>query len=234
MVQTDLQAALKHKYRLPSGTPVVSVTAISGLLDIGGKSSAFAGAAVKLTKQGVDYRAEWRAKAERGTRVHTYCEAFLRGEPAEVAEGDGGFVDALEKWMVAERPVMRAQECIVLSDTGYGGRLDLLATINGEEWLIDVKGGKPYPIEHTLQLAAYRYADGVAIYDEAGALKSIDSPPLRRIERAGCLYLREDGTYSMTPYPADHDAFLTFRQLLDAHRWATSDAMKALEKEARK
>ena len=47
---TDLELALnKHKYRL-DGVDLVNVTAISGLLD-DGKSGAFAGAAVKLTKE---------------------------------------------------------------------------------------------------------------------------------------------------------------------------------------
>ena len=52
---SDRELAEKHKYRLPNGDLAVNVTAISGLMDLG-KSSAFAGAAVKLTKAGEDYK----------------------------------------------------------------------------------------------------------------------------------------------------------------------------------
>jgi hypothetical protein len=209
------------------------VTAISGLLDID-KSGAFAGAAVKLTKAGEDYRAVWRAKAERGTRIHQHCESWLRGEAVEATDDEQPYLDALEKWMLTDAPVLLMSEGIVLSECGYGGRFDIIAAVGARTALIDVKTGSQYPVEHTLQLAAYRYADGIARYDAEGELDRVEPNVLRCIDWTGCLYLNGDGTYALIEYPADHDAFLTFRQLLDAHRWATSPTMKALTKEARK
>jgi hypothetical protein len=220
MPKSDYDAALAHKYRLADGTTVPSVTTISGLLDIDGKSSAFAGAAVKLTKAGEDYRAIWRAKAQRGTRIHEHCEAFLRGEPIEQLEGDKGFVDALEKWMVTEKPKVIESEFIVLSEKGYGGRGDLICEIHGVMGLWDLKSGRKSPIEHRLQLSMYRYADGVARYDAAGALQSIDSAPLRRVRETGCIHVNEDGTYEMVPYDTDHDTFLAATSLLWVYNWA--------------
>ncbi len=226
---TDLQLANKHKYRLPNGDIAINVTAISGLMD-DGKSGAFAGAAVKLTKAGENYRAVWSAKANRGTRVHGHLESFLRGEDIDQQEDEKGFVDALEAFILDHQPTVIAQEEIVLSNRGYGGRFDLLAEIAGETALVDLKTGSAYPKEAALQLAAYRYADGIATYGEDGNLTSLY--PLPDIDWCACLYVREDGTYDLVKYPADEDAFAIFCALLEAYKWTRSDSMKALVKEA--
>src|ERR1039458_4114571 len=102
--KTDYEAALDHRYRWLDSTPLVNVTAISGCLDIDGKSSAFAGAAVKLTKAGLDHRAEWKAKSDRGTRIHAHMEAWLRGEDVEQADDEKGYLDALECLLLDHDP----------------------------------------------------------------------------------------------------------------------------------
>ena len=226
---SDLEQALAHKYRLDD-EPLVNVTAISGLLD-DGKSGAFAGAAVKLTKAGEDYRQTWKASGERGTRVHGYCEAFLKNEPIQMVPADAGFVDALELFIKDRDPQVIDLEQIVLSDEGYGGRFDVLATLDGEIALIDVKTGKPYAAEHTLQLSAYRYATGIAEYGLDGAL--IGLRPMPEIEATYCLYVHEDGTYDLTSYPADSEAWNVFLGLLDAYNWSRTDHMKAAVKASR-
>lgn len=233
---TDRDLALRHKYRLPNGELAVSVTAISGLLDIDGKSSAFAGAAVKLTREGLNYREEWKAKGERGTRIHGHCEAFLRGEEIDQLDEDAGFVDALEKFMADHDPEVIHLEEIVLSDKGYGGRFDMIVSPRtgpyaGQTLLVDLKTGRKYPVEVSMQLAAYRYADGIARYDEDGALAGVE--PLPSVDLCAGLYVAEDGNYDLTPYPADEMAYATFCALLRAHKWAHTDEMKALTKEAR-
>ena len=232
---TDFEAALKHKYRLPNGTPLVNVTAISGLMDMG-KSNAFAGAAVKLTKQGLNYREEWNAKGDRGTRVHGHCEKWLVGEDVDAEDDELGYLDAMEKFFGDHEPNMICKEEIVVSSRGYGGRFDMIVKpaqgkYEGETCLIDLKTGKQYPTEHTLQLAAYRYADGMAQFDDEGHLSHL--LPLPQIERTLALYVADDGSYQLKEYPADPDAFAQFCHLLDARNWATSDTMKQLEKEAR-
>lgn len=222
---TDLELAAKHRYRLPSGELAVNVTTISGLLD-DGKSGAMAGAAVKLTKAGADYRAEWRAKADTGTRVHSVCEAWLTGKDADVRDEDAGYVDALEKFWLDHTPAMIECEAVALSERGYGGRFDVVAILSdGRTHLLDLKSGKPYPVEHTLQLAAYRYCDGIGVYDETGMLA--DLRPMPEVDACGCLYVHEDGTYDLVPYPADLNAFTHFCALLAVHQWA-----KSVKKEA--
>jgi hypothetical protein len=237
IAKTDLALALdKHKYvTRPGGTPGVNVTAISGLLD-DGKSGAFAGSAVKLTKAGIDYRAEWKAKGERGTRVHAHCEAFLRGEAADVAEDESGFVDAVDKFMVDHDPKVLELEQVVISAVGYGGRFDMIVEMQSGEWagktgLVDLKTGKRYPVEHTLQLSAYLHSDGIAVYDEEGTLTG--TRPLPLIDFCACLYVREDGTYSLVEYPASSEAWEHFCHLVGVYNWCRTDEMKALVKAAR-
>jgi hypothetical protein len=228
---TDLDDALiKHKYRLLSGELAINVTAISGLLD-DGKAAAFAGAALKLERQGLNYREEWKAKAERGSRVHAHCEAFLKGESTEVRDDEHGFVDAVEAFLSDNTPEVVELEEITLSHHGYGGRFDMIVKIDGVCWLLDLKTGSEYPIEHTLQLSAYRYADGMAVYDDEGTLT--DVRPMPYIDKTGCLYVRDDGTYKIVEYPASKVAHDHFVSLLNVYKWTRNEEMKQLKKESR-
>lgn len=227
---SDRQLAEKHKYRLPNGEIAINVTAISGLMD-DGKSGAFAGAAMKLRDQGLNYHTVWKAKTDRGTRVHGHLESFLRGEDIDQQDDEKGYVDGLERFILEVHPTLISQEEIVLSDLGYGGRFDLLAEINDEVALIDLKTGKEYPIEHALQLSAYRFADGLATYDQDGNLTELR--PIPAIDWCACLYVHEDGTYNLERYPADAETFAIFCSLLKAYQWTRSDSMKSLVKEAK-
>jgi hypothetical protein len=228
---SDLELAARHKYKLLSGQVVASVTQISGSLDLG-KSGAFAGAAVKLTKAGINYRTEWAARAERGTRIHGHMEAWLRGEAIEQLDEDAGYVDALEKFILEHDLEVLESEQVVLSSRGFGGRFDLIARIGSETALLDLKSGSAYPVEASLQLSAYRYADGIASYDEDGTL--FDLRPVPTVDWCACVYVRGDGTYRVARYPADETAFAAFCHLLDAFKWANSPEMKSLTQEAKK
>lgn len=208
---SDLDLALKHKYRLLDGSVAINVTGVTGLLDDDGKSSKMAGAAAKITREGGNYRAEWNEKMKRGTRVHTACESWLRKEDATFPAEDAPYVDSLAAFFKEKNPKAIEIERVVLSPLGYGGRFDFIAEFDGLTTLVDVKTGREYFIEHTLQLAAYRFSGGMAVYGEDGNLASID--PLPRIDRAGCLYLSDEG-YTFREYPADEEAFELFVYLL--------------------
>lgn len=222
--KTDLELAAAHKYRLLNGELAISVTGVLKLLDDDGKSAKMAGAAAKLALEGLNYRQEWKAKADLGSRVHGHCEAWLRGEDAEVLPEEHGYIDALEKFFVDRTPQPVEIERVVLNDMGYGGRFDFIAKIGRQLWLIDLKTGRKYALEHTCQLSAYRFADGMAIYDDAGALAAIE--PMPPVQHAGCLYLSGDGTYELVEYPADELAFDVFCDLL-----AINHSIKLLKKD---
>ena len=207
-------ALLRHRYKTPKGELAPSVTQITGMLDIDSKSGRMAGAAAKIALAGGNYRAEWKEKADRGTRIHNHCEHWLRGEPVDALPDEPAYLDGLKLFFEEKDPEPLAVEQVVLSDLGYGGRFDAILLFEGKQTLVDVKTGRPYALEHCLQLSAYRFADGMAVYNESGALERLDALPL--IERSGCLYLSE-GEYRFVEYPADELAFTIFQGLLDVH-----------------
>lgn len=226
---TDLELALnKHRYVAePGGRGQVNITTISKLLDINGKSSAFAGAAVKITKAGGDHRAEWKKSGELGTRVHGYMENFLLGKPINFRSGEEGFVTALERFIGAEDPqlILDPEFIVVSSEYGYGGRGDLCATLkNYGRGVWDLKSGKRYNIEHTLQLALLRFGQ-LAVYDDKGML--IGSKEMPVVETAGCVYVEASGEYEVVTYPADRDAFHQAVALLGVYNWTERPDIKA-------
>ena len=89
--------------------------------------------------------------AERGDRVHSYCEQLaLRamGLDHEVsaareslaANGESRFADSADQWWQLYRPEPLAAEITVWNSTvGYAGTLDLVARIGGKVCLIDYK-----------------------------------------------------------------------------------------------
>ena len=223
MGKTDLQLAEAHRYKLLDGTPCVNVTAVAECLDPGDKAGRMAGAAAKIAKTGGDYRAEWNAKRDLGTRVHRYAEAFLRGKSAEVVAGDEKHCDALERFFEERKPTPIEIESIVLSHHGYGGRLDAICEMDDDEGerviaLPDWKSGGFYPTALTLQLAAYRFADGIAVYHPNGKLDTVR--PLPEIEATCGVYLQADGTYKVRWVEAGKAAFAHFVNLLLAYKWA--------------
>lgn len=227
---SDFDLALNHKYRL-NGVDLTNVTAVSGFLD-DGKSNAMSESAAKITREGGNYRKEWDFKRDRGSRIHAHGELLLRDEPVDVLPDDLGFVKAVSLFIQERQPKVLELEVIVLSALLYGGRLDMIVEIDGEVWLIDLKSGRKYAVEHTLQLAAYRYADGIAVYDEDG--KQVSLRPLPKIDRTADLYVFEDGTYSLDEYPADETAFAQFVALLGVHRWTRTDVMKQTIRESKR
>lgn len=209
---SDLErAARKHEYCF-GGVPLPSVTRITGLID-NGKAAAMAGAAAKITREGGNYRSEWKEKAERGTRIHGYIEMWLAGEDAAPEPGDEGFLDAAEKYLIDQPQEWHRVEPIVVGD-GYGGRLDAMTLTAVRDW----KSGAQYD-EHIIQLAAYVNGLGLALYDPSGNFVGYE--PMPDIKSAGCVYLREDGTYLPTEYSREEldEAFNVFCGLLDVYNW---------------
>ena len=62
--------------------------------------------------------------------------------------------------------------------------------------------------------------------------------PLPPIDRAGCLYVHDDGTYTLKWYLPDEMAMTRawncFISLLGVYNWTRSDSIKELVKEARR
>lgn len=121
--------------------------------------------------------------ADRGTRVHKYCELYVQNLLIEKIDEDcKPYVESFIQWFDKRVEKVWASE-VRLSCSKYlvSGKFDLLVTINGDtkETLIDYKTPQQVNPSWKLQTAAYRYL--------LRATQGIDVP--RRV----CLILDKDG-----------------------------------------
>ncbi|HUR18860.1 MAG TPA: PD-(D/E)XK nuclease family protein [Acidimicrobiales bacterium] len=160
------------------------------------------------------HKGVWTDKGARGTEIHTIAQQWTNGEAVDVPVEYTPYVDALEAFYNDHRPTWIAVERTVIDRRrGYGGTFDAIAQIGDRLLLIDLKTGKRYPAEVVLQLAAYRFAEAMAIYDEAGAL--VNTEPMPEVDGAAVVYLHDDGTYEMLELPADEKAMVAFMAALE-------------------
>ena len=115
--------------------------------------------------------------ATRGTDAHSIVEAFLTEgtapRPQDWPPELHGYIQALTRWILDVKPDPICVEQLVASEAGYAGRVDLLARIDGQVTLVDLKTnvrGMVFTGAH-LQTALYRRA----LY-ECGDCDSLDIP----------------------------------------------------------
>lgn len=119
---------------------------------------------VRMHKLGADAKRD--AGADRGTAVHDTLELWAREQVVpDLADFPGevrGYVQGLCSWLLDARPKPSSVERFVGSVTyGYAGRLDMRATVDGRDCIIDLKtnpAGRVYDEAH-LQARAYAIAD---------------------------------------------------------------------------
>lgn len=167
------------------------------------------------------HRGVWDDKAARGSMVHDFALTWSQGAEVECPPDCGPYLDALEAfykeheptWLAVERSVVYAEE-----GSEYGGTPDCIGRLkDGRTLILDWKTGQRYPIETTMQLAAYRFADGFGVYDAFGTLVEVE--PLPQIDAAGVVYLHDDGTFELLEVPADETAHETFLSLRRVWGW---------------
>jgi hypothetical protein len=127
-----------------------------------------------------------RKAMDRGSRVHSLAEAYLRGNPVHPMEGDEGYLAALEGWMEKYKVTVLGTEETVYHPSGYAGTMDVLARIGDEPTprVVDLKSGGIYQ-DHLFQSAAYRQAlvdDGVPV----GGLMIVGLAPEGTFKTLGC------------------------------------------------
>lgn len=98
--------------------------------------------------------------ARRGTAVHEICSRLIHGETVFYeelnSEEQWGMVQAFCNWVEDVRPKFIHNEYFVVSDGGgFAGTFDILAEVNGQLQLLDIKtSGACYP-QYFLQTSAY-------------------------------------------------------------------------------
>lgn len=176
------------------------------------------------------HRGVWNDKASRGTVVHDLASMWAKGEAVECPEDCLPYLDALERFYDEQQPSwLHTERSVIYSTPGldYGGTFDWIADLaDGRRVLGDWKTGKRYPIEATLQLAGYRFAEGIGVYSALGGLESIE--PMVEVDAAAIVYLHDDGTYELVDVPADQNAHRVFLALRAVYGW--NQEMAAWEK----
>jgi len=95
---------------------------------------------------------------------------------------------------------------------------------------MDYKTGGEHWAEVTKQEAAYRFCDGIGVYDEAGWLTGLRELP--KVDAAFVLYVHDDASYALRWLPVDVDAWQAFLDLREHYRW-TKD-FESWERKVRK
>lgn len=153
----------------------------------------------------------WQKRDEaavRGTDVHALAERIVHGEEVEVPPHLAGHVQGYVDWLdssgaepiLTERPVASRQ-------WRYAGTFDLIATLDGATWLLDIKTSSGVYGSTALQLTAYGNAE--FYLDDDGA-----EQPLPAIDRYGVLHVTEYGTtLHALPEHLNDDAWSDFRHV---------------------
>jgi hypothetical protein len=139
------------------------------------------------------------------------------------------YIDGLEQFWADWQPETLATEFVVAhghSPHDYIGQADWLARLaDGRLWLLDLKTtGKAesegYPEEWALQLAAYRYAETVVLYDESGneTARKPREVLLPEVEAAGVVHLRGEG-YRFLEIRAGREQHSTFTFCRALYEW---------------
>ncbi len=201
-------------YYFPNGEKYPSVTAITSSIPKPHLMKwAARVAAEAVLKDPVQYNTAEKAAsvldeiregaADRGRSVHELIEAWARGEELDSDDGYvGGFKLFLRSW--CPRPILA--EAVVLNRThGYAGRLDLIANVGGESWLLDFKTSRaPYP-EYGLQLAAYKHAE--YYYDGE------NFHPMPRVDHSAVVLLPGNGSFDLKVVDEPLEVFLAAKTL---------------------
>ena len=99
--------------------------------------------------------------ADRGTRVHGYCELYTQNLLIEKVDNDcRPYVNSFIQWYDAMvEDVWHQEYRLSCQKYRFTGKLDMIATIKGDdhEALIDIKTPQQASCSWKLQTAAYRY-----------------------------------------------------------------------------
>lgn len=161
----------------------------------------------------------WQARdeaANRGTEVHALGERLVAGDEVDVPEPLAGHVESYVKFLDEWKPEPLLVEVSVAHRTHWwAGRLDLIARMCGETWLLDIKTTRSGIFGETaLQLSAYSHAE---FYSPDGEQEI----PLPRIDRCAAIWVRADG-YDVVPVDAGDDTYRLFRHVAHVGRNAKS------------
>ncbi len=146
-------------YKLSDGTKAVGTTTAIGVM----AKPALIPWSNKLGLQGIKVGEYVDNLADIGTLAHSMIMAYLKKEELDTSEYSQSQIDLAENSFLSYlewakgytiTPIL-IETPLVSEEYRFGGTLDLLASINGVNTLIDFKTGKAIYPEHGVQVAAY-------------------------------------------------------------------------------
>jgi hypothetical protein len=155
-----------------------------------------------------------KAAGQAGRDLHAHAEKLVTtGEAPDVPAADLPLVIQAADFLDAMAPEVLASERAVFNDVfRYAGRLDLLAVIRGDVWLLDFKTGVGIYPEHALQQSAYRFATHMQ------STTGDQDEAMPAIARVGAVHVRPDG-WQVVPLNADRDTWRAFLAAIDVYRF---------------
>ena len=152
--------------------------------------------------------------ALKGTMIHVCCsiistQGFLnttlkimdKGRDYEINQDIYNNIIAFKKFYNDYKPVIMAIELMLYDpDIPFAGTCDYIAFMKDKKTgepqlcLIDIKSGKEYKTQHTLQLTSYKILFDKIFGEEFGY-----------IDKIYCLYLRDTKGYTLKEYPYSPD-----------------------------
>ena len=136
-----------------------------------------------------------------GEDLHTDMKLYDKGKKFEITEAIYNNVLAFKKFYLEHRPVIKAIELSLYSrDIPFAGTCDYIVFLKDKKTgepklcMIDIKSGKEYKKQHTLQLTSYKILFDKIFGEEFG-----------NIDRLYCLYLRDNQGYTLKEYPYSPD-----------------------------
>jgi hypothetical protein len=215
--------------RLPSVTTVTGMTPKPMLVRWAAKIAAAAALDDPDKYNTADLAADAADKvktdaAERGRGVHTLIEVWAgtgaAPEEKDVSPELAGYARAFRTFLRAWNPVPLFTECVVINTTyGYAGRLDLIARLGEEIWIVDFKTAKAVWPEYRLQLTAYRNAEQLM----ADPQNPTALQPMPPVDHTGVVLLRENGTFDFVTAENDFDVFLALKKVYEWSRKRQGD-----------
>lgn len=155
-----------------------------------------------------------------GGAVHDAIHLAHSGITAPVPTAVQPYLDSWRMWADAAQLDVEESERVVVgtlpSGRHYAGRFDMVATIRGRRFLLDIKTGRRVYPSTALQLAAYRYAD--TMWPEAAlmTLSSADDTVLMpSVDGATVVHVRPEGT-TLVDLDSSVEVWKAFATMADA------------------
>lgn len=158
------------------------------------------------------------AAALRGTQLHRLADRLVADGslPADaVSDAQRPLVDSYVRFLTDWRPDVLATEaaCWNLCH-GYAGTFDMLATLNGQTWLLDIKTSKGVYGSYAYQVAAYAHAEW---WDDGTGPE-----PMPPVDRAGAVHVRADG-YDLIELDISPETFRAFLYIVQVAHAADTE-----------